>query len=120
MKHLSTLRKKNHRDSPSSGERRGNSLNLDVWRKPNAEGLRDLNVGLWMDSRSIWKDAPKRVKASYAKFPSTLKVSQVPRDTRNPVGIRADHGPRLNITPKPIVHKYREGKLKRTLVKRVK
>jgi hypothetical protein len=28
VKHLSTLRKRNHRDSPSSGERTGNSLNL--------------------------------------------------------------------------------------------
>ena len=57
---------------------------------------------------------PERVKASYAKFPRRLGVSQVPRDTGNPVGIWADHGLRLNTTPKPIVHKYREGKLKRT------
>ena len=28
LKHLSTLRKRNHRDSLSSGERNGNSLNL--------------------------------------------------------------------------------------------
>ena len=28
VKHLSTLRKRNHRDSPSSGERKGRSLNL--------------------------------------------------------------------------------------------
>ena len=46
--------------------------------------------------------------------------SQVLRDTGNPVGIRADHGLRLNTPSKPIVHKYREGKLKRTAVSRVK
>ena len=54
------------------------------------------------------------------RYLSTLGVSQVPRDTGNPVGIRADHGPRLNTTPKPIVYKYREGKLKRTPVRGVK
>ena len=44
LKHLSTLRKRNHRDSLSSGERRGNSLNppLFQWRR-----LRDLDVGLF-------------------------------------------------------------------------
>ena len=72
------------------------------------------------DSRSAWKGTPKRVKASYTKFQDTLEESQVLRDTRNLAGIRADHGPRLNTPPNPIVHKYREGKLKRTLVKRVK
>jgi hypothetical protein len=66
------------------------------------------------DNGNVWKDVPKRVKVSYVKFPSRLEVSQVPRDTGNPVGIQADHGLRLNTTPKPIVHKYREGKLKRT------
>ena len=30
LKHLSKLRKRNHRDSPSSGERNGNSLNLKL------------------------------------------------------------------------------------------
>ena len=49
-----------------------------------------------------------------------LGVSQVLRDTGNPVGIWADHGLRLNTLFKPIVHKYREGKLKRTPVRGVK
>jgi hypothetical protein len=57
---------------------------------------------------------PKKVKVLYAKFLTRLEVSQVPWDTGNPVGIWADHGPRLKTIPKPIVHKYREGKLKRT------
>ncbi len=58
LKHLSTLRKRNHRDFPSSGERRGNSLNHCLFRKKETMGLRDLNVRLQRDSRSIWKDAP--------------------------------------------------------------
>ena len=65
-------------------------------------------------SKSIWKDTPKRVKAPYTKPKSALEVSQVLRSTWNSVGIQADHGLRLNTTPKPIVYKYREGKLKRT------
>ena len=44
LKHLSNLRKRNHRDSPSSGERKGKSLNLIRFRKKFYQGLRDLNV----------------------------------------------------------------------------
>ena len=73
-----------------------------------------------MDSGSVWKDAPKRVKALYAKSKSALGVSQVLRSTWNSVGIQADHGLRLNTKSKPIVYKYREGKLKRTPVRGVK
>ena len=40
--------------------------------------------------------------------------SQVPLDTWNPMGIWEDHLPRLNTNRNPIVHKYREGKVKRT------
>ena len=39
LKHLSSARKRNHRDSPSSGERNGKSLN-----HVHAQAL---NVGLW-------------------------------------------------------------------------
>ena len=46
--------------------------------------------------------------------------TQVPRDTWNPAGIREDHLPRLNTLERPIVHQYREGKVKRTPVRRVK
>ena len=38
LKHLSNLRKRNHRDSLSSGERRGNSLNLFFARKVRVAG----------------------------------------------------------------------------------
>ncbi len=40
--------------------------------------------------------------------------TQVPPDTWNLVGIREDHLPRLNTYRNPIVHQYREGKVKRT------
>jgi hypothetical protein len=72
------------------------------------------------DNRSTWKCTPKKVRVLYVKFQDRLEVSQVLRDTGNPVGIQADHGLRLNTLSKPIVHKYREGKLKRTPVRRVK
>ena len=38
LKHLSNLRKRNHRDSLSSGERRGNSLNHFSARKDGVAG----------------------------------------------------------------------------------
>ena len=41
VKHLSTPRKRKRSDSLSSGERKGNSLNLGVY----IEGLRDRNMG---------------------------------------------------------------------------
>ena len=47
LKHLSTLRKRNHRDSLSSGERRGNSLNPTPSSNAGCGGLRDLDVGLF-------------------------------------------------------------------------
>ena len=42
------------------------------------------------------------------------KDSRVPPDTWNPVGSWGDHPPRLNTSRSPIVHEYREGKVKRT------
>ena len=41
-------------------------------------------------------------------------ITQVLRDTRNPVGIDEDHLIRLNTSRRPIEKKYREGKVKRT------
>ena len=46
--------------------------------------------------------------------------TQVRRDTWNPVGIREDHLARLNTTQRPIVNKYREGKVKSTPARGVK
>ena len=72
-------------------------------------------------SRIAWKGLPKTVIARYAKSRDLPgMVSQVLRSTRNSVGIRPDHRARLNTIIGPIVHKYREGKLKRTPVRGVK
>ena len=51
---------------------------------------------------------------------SRVVVSRVRRDTRNPAGNWVDHYPRLNIRKRPIVHQYREGKVKRTPLRGVK
>ena len=68
-----------------------------------------------MFNRKTWKGLPKMVIAQYVKDKDLSgMVSQVLRGTRNPVGIRPDHWVRLNTKTGPIVHKYREGKLKRT------
>ena len=60
------------------------------------------------------------VTAQYVKAVGPLKGTRVPQDTCNPVGIWEDHLPRLNTTHRPIVDKYREGKVKRTPVRGVK
>ena len=59
--------------------------------------------------------------APYVKWMVTVQTdTQVQRDTWNPVGIREDHLARLNTTQRPIVDKYREGKVKSTPVRGVK
>ena len=45
---------------------------------------------------------------------------QVRPGTRNLAGIWEDHLPRLNMSPRPIVNEYREGKVKSTPVRGVK
>ena len=46
--------------------------------------------------------------------------TRVRRDTWNPVGISEDHLARLNTPQRPIVNKYREGKVKSTPARGVK
>ena len=71
-------------------------------------------------SRTVWKGRPEKVTALYAKVERTLGSTRVPQDTRNPAGIWEDHLPRLSTTRRPIVNKYREGKVKRTPARGVK
>ena len=68
-----------------------------------------------------WKAGPELVIALYAK-PSFIdqKDTRVRRDTWNPVGICEDHLARLNTPQRPIVNKYREGKVKSTPARGVK
>ena len=51
---------------------------------------------------------------------AVLADTRVQRDTWNPVGIREDHLARLNTPQRPIVNKYREGKVKSTPARGVK
>ena len=67
-----------------------------------------------MESLATEGESPVGVKAMI------LASTRVPQDTSNPAGIREDHLPRLNTTHRPIVHKYREGKVKRTPARGVK
>ena len=67
-----------------------------------------------------WNGQPQTVTARYTKIRALVKNTRVPQDTCNPAGIWDDHVPRLNTTHRPIVNKYREGKVKRTPVRGVK
>ena len=67
-----------------------------------------------------WNGQPQTVTARYTKTLALVKTTRVPQDTCNPAGIWDDHVPRLNTTHRPIVNKYREGKVKRTPVRGVK
>ena len=68
-----------------------------------------------------WKAWPERVIAPYVKlFRIVLETTRVRRDTWNPVGISEDHLARLNTPQRPIVNKYREGKVKSTPARGVK
>ena len=68
-----------------------------------------------------WKAMPKRVTAPYIEMPlADERDTRVQRDTWNPVGICEDHLARLNTTRRPIVDKYREGKVKSTPARGVK
>lgn len=62
LKHLSNARNINHRDSVSSGERKRNSLNPNLFGCCRADDIRSNFC-----SRKIRNDFPKRVKDSYAK-----------------------------------------------------
>ena len=93
LKHLSRRRKRKKFDSVSSGERTRKSPNRCACT--TGYGLR---YGSVEDSRRVWEVPPERVKASYMKSETRLAGSGVPRDTRNLVGRRRDHPPRLNTT----------------------
>ena len=72
-------------------------------------------------STTVWNDWPKKVIALYAKRLSTFRLRpQVLRVKRKLAGIQENHLLRLNTLKRPIVNKYREGKLKRTAVSGVK
>ncbi len=77
-------------------------------------GVAGLSSDVWKPSRSGLERPITEGNNPVGERQKYTRVSQVPRDTRNPVGIRGDHPPRLNTPWRPIVHEYREGKVKRT------
>ena len=101
LKHLSTRRKRNRRDSVSSGERKRISPKAFICliERFGKNGHRG-----WQPR--IWK--------------AYISDKWVGRDTWNPVWIWGDHPPRLNTPERPIVNKYCEGKVKSTSNRRVK
>ena len=65
-----------------------------------------------LESRAIAGDSPVRVKSLFGPW--------VGRDTWNPVWTWGDHPPSLSTPVRPIVNKYREGKVKSTPTRGVK
>ena len=109
--------KENNNDSPSSGERTGNSPNHPCYGMCGVVGPRcrktfdELNP---LESGTIDGDSPVyEVKLS-------VVVSWVARDTRNLAWICRDHPVRLNTPERPIANQYCEGKVKSTSNRRVK
>ena len=101
LKHLSTCRRRNQaRDTPSSGERNGYSLNQRTW----SVGVAGPQCETDESSQTVWEGRPQKVKALSAKLESALEVSQVPWGRRRPVGIWGHHPPRLNTSMSPIAH----------------
>ena len=81
----------------------------------NMCGQLTMGMGTGLESRAIAGNSP--VRGTMVK---RLGDTRVQRDTWNPVGIREDHLARLNTPQRPIVNKYREGKVKSTPARGVK
>jgi hypothetical protein len=77
-------------------------------------GASHVELQILFVGEAAWNGPPERVRVPYPKRRELRDGPQVPRDTRNPVGIREDHLPRLNTPWRPIVNQYREGKVKST------
>ena len=117
LKHLSTRRKrKQFSDSVSSGERKRNSPNH---RNHGFCGV----VGLHLETnlkQKFLESYTKEGESPVRRNDWGRAVSWVPRGRRRPVGIYQHHLVRLNTTKRPIVNKYRKGKVKRTVNNGVK
>ena len=97
LKHLSSRRKRNQRDSLSSGERNGRSPNL----RTSVLG----GCGPATRHKLEWKHLGRCGEESETLVHERVSVGQgsrVPQGTRNPVGSRVDHHPRLNTSKRPI------------------
>lgn len=107
--------KETYKDSPSNGERTGNSPALEsggsvvrivVWRSVLSGG----------PAQVPWKGAPERVRAPSCPDPVAPRGAVYESGC---LGMQPKSGgefrPRLNTGERPIANKYREGKMKRTL-----
>ena len=109
--------KENNNDSPSSGERTGNSPNQLCYGIIGVVGPRHRSEEcekIVLESSTIEHDS-----CVYEAF-WTVEVSWVARSTRNSAWICRDHPVRLNTPERPIVNQYCEGKVKSTSNRGVK
>ena len=93
LKHLSTRRNRKKKfDFLSSGERKGKSLN----RGACTAGLWTVTVVNRLDSGTVLGKPAGEGESPVDEIHRQQTGSKVPRDTRNLVGSRGDHPPRLN------------------------
>ena len=103
--------KENNNDSPSSGERTGNSPNQLCYGIPGVVGPRHRTK--WSEWNGLESPTIEHDSCVH-EASSTVVVSWVARSTRNSAWICRDHPVRLNTPERPIVNQYCEGKVKST------
>ena len=109
--------KENNNDSPSSGERTGNSPNHSCYGMDGVVGPRRCKNSCEKNSlERLTTDGDSPVFEARR----SIVVSWVARNTRNSAWICRDHPVRLNTPERPIANQYCEGKVKSTSNRRVK
>ena len=109
--------KENNNDSPSSGERTGNSPNHPCYGMCGVVGPRR---GKKVGEQNVLESTAIEHDSCVCEAKRSLVVSWVARSTRNSAWICRDHPVRLNTPERPIVNQYCEGKVKSTSNRRVK
>ena len=132
LKHLSTSRKRNHRDSVSSGERTRKSLNLtsSVACRPMLAGVvrpceRRLQGSSGSQQPSGYRNRLGRRTTGRESRVRDTRVASCVRDVstaghEKPCGKLGRPRSKAKYTLRPIVHEYREGKVKSTPARGVK
>ena len=103
--------KENNNDSPSSGERTGNSPNHPCYGMCGVVGPRHRTK---YDEKNVLESSTIEHDSCVFEVIWTVAVSWVARSTRNSAWICRDHPVRLNTPERPIVYQYCEGKVKST------
>ena len=109
--------KENNNDSPSSGERTGNSPNQSCYGIPGVVGPRRRTKD---NEKNVLESSTIEHDSCVFEVIWTVAVSWVARSTRNSAWICRDHPVRLNTPERPIVYQYCEGKVKSTSNRGVK